>query len=140
VNAMRKYELIRPILKSEKSPNQVSEGKGVPLSNIYRPLSLHRIKRAGLRARFSHIGIRKSVQEVGEQCSLQLGFTQTGGLHGSQTIKTVPLPGWLSTSMLPWCCWMIFWLIVSPRPSPSPSGIVVKNGSKILDRCSVEMP
>jgi transposase len=35
---MQKYELIRPILKGEKSPKQVSEEKEVPLSNIYRYL------------------------------------------------------------------------------------------------------
>ena len=38
MNAVQKYELIRPILKSEKSPKQVSEEKEVPSSNIYRYL------------------------------------------------------------------------------------------------------
>lgn len=38
MNATQKYELIRPILKHEKTPKQVSEEKEVPLSNIYRYL------------------------------------------------------------------------------------------------------
>jgi transposase len=38
VNAKQKYELIRPILKGEKKPKQVSEEKDVSLSNIYRYL------------------------------------------------------------------------------------------------------
>ncbi len=38
MNAIERYELIRPILKSERKPKQVSEEKGVPLSRIYRYL------------------------------------------------------------------------------------------------------
>jgi transposase len=35
VNATQEYELIRPILKQERTPKQVSEETGVPLSTIY---------------------------------------------------------------------------------------------------------
>jgi len=35
VNVIQRYELTRPILKHEKTPKQVSEEKGVPLSTIY---------------------------------------------------------------------------------------------------------
>jgi len=35
VNATQKYELIRPILKGEKTPKQTSEEAGIPLSTIY---------------------------------------------------------------------------------------------------------
>ncbi len=42
MNAIQKYELIRPILKGEKSPKQVSEEKDIPLSNIYRYLKRFR--------------------------------------------------------------------------------------------------
>ena len=38
MNATQKYELIRPIVKQEKTPKQVSEETGVPLSSIYRYL------------------------------------------------------------------------------------------------------
>ncbi len=38
MNTIQRYELIRPILKGEKKPKQISEEKGVPLSNIYRYL------------------------------------------------------------------------------------------------------
>ena len=35
MNAIQRYELIRPILKHEKTPKQVSEDEDVPLSTIY---------------------------------------------------------------------------------------------------------
>ena len=38
MNAIQRYELIRPILKHEKTPKQVSEEKNIALSNIYRYL------------------------------------------------------------------------------------------------------
>ena len=38
MNALQRYEIIRPILKGEKTPKQVSEEENVPLSNIYRYL------------------------------------------------------------------------------------------------------
>jgi hypothetical protein len=42
VNAIQKYELIRPILKKEKTPKQVSKEKNVPLATIYRYLKIFR--------------------------------------------------------------------------------------------------
>ena len=42
MNALRKYEIIRPILKGEKTPKQVSEETSVPLSTIYYYLKLFR--------------------------------------------------------------------------------------------------
>ena len=38
MNATQKYELIRPILKHEKNPKQVSAETGFSLSTIYRYL------------------------------------------------------------------------------------------------------
>ena len=38
MNATQKYELIRPILKSEKTPKQMNEETVVPISSIYRYL------------------------------------------------------------------------------------------------------
>ena len=35
MNATQRYELIRPILKGEKTPKQVSEEKNFPISTIY---------------------------------------------------------------------------------------------------------
>ncbi len=35
MNAIQRYELIRPILKKEKTPKQASEETGIPLSTIY---------------------------------------------------------------------------------------------------------
>ncbi len=39
MNAIQRYEIIRPILKGEKTPKQSSEETGVPLSSIYRYLT-----------------------------------------------------------------------------------------------------
>ncbi len=38
MNIIQRYELIRPILKGEKKPKQISAEENVPLSNIYRYL------------------------------------------------------------------------------------------------------
>ncbi len=35
MNTLQRYEIIRPILKGEKTPKQVSEETNVPLSTIY---------------------------------------------------------------------------------------------------------
>ena len=35
LNTIQRYELIRPILKGEKTPKQVSEEKNFPISTIY---------------------------------------------------------------------------------------------------------
>ena len=43
MNAIQCYELIRSILKDEKTPEQVSEEKAIPLSNIYRYLKRFRV-------------------------------------------------------------------------------------------------
>lgn len=42
MNAIQKYELIRPILKKEKTPKQVSKEKNIPLITIYRYLKRFR--------------------------------------------------------------------------------------------------
>jgi len=42
VNAIQRYELIRPILRHEKTPKQVSEETNIPISTIYRYLKRHR--------------------------------------------------------------------------------------------------
>ena len=42
MNAIQKYELIRPILKHEKTPRQVSKEKNIPLVTIYRYLKRFR--------------------------------------------------------------------------------------------------
>ncbi len=42
MNAIQRYELIRPILKHEKTPKQVSEETNIPISTIYRYLKRYR--------------------------------------------------------------------------------------------------
>jgi transposase len=42
VNAIQRYELIRPILRHEKTPKQVSEETNIPISTIYRYLKRYR--------------------------------------------------------------------------------------------------
>ena len=57
---------------------------------------------------------------------------------GSSTRNTLPLPGSLSTVILPPCSSTILETMASP--SPTPSGLVVKNGLKMVSRCSGSMP
>ena len=59
---------------------------------------------------------------------------------GSSMTNVVPRPGSLSTSIVPW--WSVTMSRHSERPSPvpSPTGLVVKNGSKIFARTSAGMP
>ena len=42
MDSLQRYEIIRPILKGEKTPKQVSEETSVPLSTIYYYLKLLR--------------------------------------------------------------------------------------------------
>ena len=42
MNALQRYEIIRPILNGEKTPKQVNEETSVPLSTIYYYLKLFR--------------------------------------------------------------------------------------------------
>ena len=57
---------------------------------------------------------------------------------GSSTRKTLPLPSSLSTAILPPCSSTILETIASP--SPTPSGLVVKNGLKMVSMCFGSMP
>lgn len=42
MDAIKKYELIRPIMKHEKTPEQVSKEANIPLSTIYYYLKIFR--------------------------------------------------------------------------------------------------
>ncbi len=55
-------------------------------------------------------------------------------LRGRNTLKAVPLPGSLSTSIHPWCCLTMPYTVARPRPVPFPTSLVVKNGSKMRRR------
>ena len=52
----------------------------------------------------------------------------------------VPSPSALSTPMKPPLCWTTPNTVESPRPVPLPGSLVVKKGSKILDRVAASMP
>ena len=71
-----------------------------------------------------------------------VGWDRAGhdGFRGRRTRKTVPPPGRGSTSIRPPCPVTIPWLIDSPRPVPSPTGLVVKKGSNRWGRCSGSIP
>ncbi len=58
MNIIQRYELIRPILKGEKKPKQISEEKNVPLSNIYRYLK--RLRDGGLPSSDPERELRRS--------------------------------------------------------------------------------
>ena len=62
------------------------------------------------------------------------------GVIGRRTWKRVS-PGTDSTRRSPWCLLtMIRQAMSSPRPVPSPTGLVVKNGSKMRCWISAGMP
>src|SRR6185503_14015365 len=58
------------------------------------------------------------------------------GPRGSRTRNVEPWPGTEATSIDPPCSRTMPATIESPSPVPSPTGLVVKNGSKILLRFS----
>jgi hypothetical protein len=61
--------------------------------------------------------------------------------RGRVTVISVNSPGCVATSIEPACCLTIMsWLMESPRPVPSPVGLVVKNGSNILSFTAGAMP
>ena len=55
---------------------------------------------------------------------------------GSVMWNVVPWPSWLSTVMVPPSDSMMLRHTASPSPVPSPTGLVVKNGSKMRSRFS----
>ena len=59
---------------------------------------------------------------------------------GSSTRKTLPYPTSLFTVSVPPNEVTIPWQIASPSPVPTPTGLVVKNGSKIRPRTLSGMP
>ena len=54
--------------------------------------------------------------------------------------KVVPCPGVLSTVIAPPCSVMMPCTTARPKPVPSPTSLVVKNGSKMRSRTSGAMP
>src|SRR5271169_455859 len=61
--------------------------------------------------------------------------------RGNVTMNSVNTPGSVSTSKVPPCCLTTMSKLSDrPRPVPSPAGLVVKNGSKILARISPGIP
>src|SRR5512147_521447 len=59
---------------------------------------------------------------------------------GKFTMAVVPWRGTLSKRTEPLCAWRILHAIASPRPVPTPSALVVKNGSKMWGRTSGSIP
>src|SRR5262249_810820 len=84
-----------------------------------------------------HLGIVVHDEDSGpHDCS----FPLSDRTAGSQTVKTVPSPGWLAT-------WMSLPLDFTrsrhmdrPRPVPQCAGLVLKKGSKIRGRTCSGMP
>ncbi|MEQ1833810.1 MAG: VOC family protein, partial [Candidatus Eisenbacteria bacterium] len=67
-------------------------------------------------------------------------FAHVGILSGKRIVNVVPEPGAVSHSSEPPARFRMFWHTQSPRPVPLPTGLVVKNGSKIRARTSGVMP
>ena len=68
-------------------------------------------------------------------------FQTNAGVRGKTILISVNSPVCVSTSIEPACCFtMTSWLIESPRPVPSPVGLVVKNGLNIFSFTSGVIP
>ena len=63
-----------------------------------------------------------------------------GAPTGSSTVNVAPAPGLVMSEMRPPCSFTIPWEIDNPRPVPSPSPLVVKNGSNTRAAISSVMP
>jgi hypothetical protein len=73
--------------------------------------------------------------------SVHSGVESDTSPRGSVMMNSVNSPGSVSTSIRPPCCLTTMsWLIDSPRPVPSPAGLVVKKGLKIFALTSGGMP
>src|SRR2546427_523063 len=59
---------------------------------------------------------------------------------GSSSVNVAPAPGRVSRVMRPPCSFMMPWQMESPSPVPSPSRLVVKNGSKTRAASSSVIP
>ena len=79
-------------------------------------------------------GHRTCILSVGgNSVAFQWSVAEHCTCAGRDTVKVVPMPGELFTSIFPPCWRMIPNALDSPSPVPLPSGLVVKNGSKIAD-------
>ena len=69
-------------------------------------------------------------------------WTGAGGrvARGSWTVNTDPLSSSVESMMRPPCSRTMPWLMERPRPVPSPSGLVVKNGSNTCAASASDMP
>src|ERR1019366_6408799 len=68
-------------------------------------------------------------------------FISDAPARGRTIRNSVNSPGCVSTSIEPACCLtMMSWLSERPRPVPSPTGFVVKNGLNIFSFTSGGMP
>ena len=61
-------------------------------------------------------------------------------IAGKRRMKTAPSPGALSTWMSPPLWSTTPWAMARPSPVPSPTGLVVKKGSKARRRVSASIP
>ena len=88
----------------------------------------------------SRLSFNKRVK-AGSSSTIMIRFLFIVLLLGSRArVTTTPPSGTFLTSMAPWWRSMIFFTTDSPKPVPTPTGLVVKNGSKILARWSGAMP
>ncbi len=62
------------------------------------------------------------------------------GWAGREMATSVPRPGSLLSSRVPWWAWTRLWTMARPRPVPRPTGLVVKKGSVALASTSPHMP
>src|SRR5689334_5310478 len=106
---------------------------------------------AHLQAFLATLGVRANVLDVAHvrtafahdvascSCFGWLLEWNLGCCSGRRIRKRVS-PGLDLTSIVPWCFCTMRIAVSRPNPVPSPTGLVVKNGSKMRDLISAGMP
>src|SRR5262249_31111183 len=87
-----------------------------------------------------HIGLVIDDENVNAQCGPPV-CPCAGNARGNVMMNSVNTPGSVLTSILPPCCFTTMsWLIDTPSPVPSPTGLVVKKGLNIFSFTSAGIP
>src|ERR1700739_3053716 len=108
---------------------------GFDLVSFFHQELLQSPSKAGIVVHHQH-------RALGVHCTHTRTFSSAAafGESGNSICTAVPWFGTLSIWMEPSCSWRMVAAIDSPRPVPLPTGLVVKNGSKMCGKFAGSMP
>src|SRR5215467_15076608 len=97
------------------------------------------LKTKPLQKELSHVGLVVHDQDAETHNVVPVAVAYWE--RGRRIVNSVNSPSWLSTSIVPLCCWVTMsQAIDSPSPVPSPVGFVVTKGWNNLSLISGVMP